>query len=85
MNRYHSIGMDHKERRSSDGGERRGRSGGMLAVAAIAVSLMTGCAQNAAPDSRSASLDGSGSSGPAVSKPPDPYHYRCTGACIEDF
>lgn len=84
MNRHHSMEMDRNEQRSSDGRERR-RSGGMLAVAAIAVSLMTGCAQHVAPDSRSASLDGSGSSSPAISNPPDPYHYRCTGACIEDF
>ncbi len=85
MNRYRSIGMDCKEQRSSEVRGRRGRLSGMLAVAAIAASLMTGCAENSATAGRSASSDGSGGSNPPASDYPDPYHYRCTGACIEDF
>ncbi len=81
MNRYHSR----HEQRKSDVGERRGRASGMLAVAAIAASLMSGCAQDAPPGGRSASSDGSGGSSPPAANYPDPYHYRCTGACIEDF
>ena len=79
MNRYLSMGIDRKKQRCNGSSKR------MLAVAAIAASLLTGCAQNAPPGVRSASSDGSGGSSPPVFNSPDPYHYRCTGACIEDF
>ena len=79
MNRYQSMGIDCKEQRCN------GSSSGMLAVATIAASLMAGCAPNTPSGVRSASSDGSGGSSPPVSNYPDPYHYRCTGACIEDF
>jgi hypothetical protein len=54
MNRYHSTEADREEQQSSDGRGGRGRSGGILAVTAIAVSLMTGFAQSSAPGDRSA-------------------------------
>jgi hypothetical protein len=79
MNGYQSMGVDGKKQRCN------GSSSGMLAVAAIVASLMAGCAPNAPSGVRSASSDGSGGGSPPVFDSADPYHYRCTGACIEDF
>jgi hypothetical protein len=47
---------------------------GWLAIALLAQAV-AGCA---APTS---SMSGYGSSAPAAALTPDPYHYRCTGAC----
>ena len=52
----------------------------------ILASCLAGCAQRG---SYFASTDGSGSSVPPWARPneqsPDPYHYQCTGACLNSF
>lgn len=55
-----------------------------LALLILASSLV-GCAQRGSYPT-AASTDASGSSVPPWARPneqsPDPYHYRCTGACL---